>query len=345
MAKKSRSEQALRHSWSVPVTEGVAQNHVCRVAVMGVGNDGCSVAARLRNDSGHNADYIAMDTEHSGLKRLGACSRIQSRNKSATDRTIAARAVPEKQAIPTLTAELESALSKYELVFVTADLRDEKAGVAAASIARLMRERAIVTIGVISKHSKQATDQLANLQAACDTVVVTESGKTEDISNTIKELIDVVSSPNTVNFDLSDFRSLIKKGAIAAVWTAEADSVTHVEEAMRNALANPLLDSEYHGLTGALIHVSADSPMAIQEATHMSQIVTESMENDAKIMWGSHVNPEQPSKLKVTLLMTGTRKSRPAPVLSIAAPSLFNLDPDPERERTLNLNLDLHQLE
>jgi cell division GTPase FtsZ len=85
--------------------------------------------------------------------------------------------------------------------------------------------------------------------------------------------------------------------------------------------------------------------MTIEEANRVGEIVTEMMHNDALVIWGARVNPEQNGMLKVTLVMTGIDSSHVASGLGIIAPQLFNLESSAEPEKPLNLKLDLYQLE
>jgi cell division GTPase FtsZ len=102
---------------------------------------------------------------------------------------------------------------------------------------------------------------------------------------------------------------------------------------------------DYAGAKGALIHVSGDAQMTIEEANRVGEIVTEMMDEDALVIWGARVNPELDGKLKVTLVLTGVNSLNVPNGLGAIAPQLFNLEPYAEPEKPLSLKLDLYQLE
>jgi cell division GTPase FtsZ len=85
--------------------------------------------------------------------------------------------------------------------------------------------------------------------------------------------------------------------------------------------------------------------MTIEEANRVGEIVTEMMDNNALVIWGARVNPEQDGKLKVTLVMTGVNSPHILSGFGTIAPQLFNLEAYAEPEKPLDIKLDLYQLE
>jgi len=132
---------------------------------------------------------------------------------------------------------------------------------------------------------------------------------------------------------------------MAIVGVGESDAPNRAEEAVRNALRSPLLNVDYAGATGALIHVTGDNHMTIEEANRVGEIVTEMMDNDALVIWGARINPEQNGKLKVTLVMTGVNSPQMLSGFGTIAPQLFNLEPYAGPERRIGIELNLYQLE
>jgi len=148
-----------------------------------------------------------------------------------------------------------------------------------------------------------------------------------------------------INLDFADFKTVVKRGGMAIVGVGESDAPNRAEEAVRNALRSPLLDVDYAGATGALIHVTGDNQMTIEEANRVGEIVTEMMDDNALVIWGARVNPEQDGKLKVTLVMTGVNSPDILGGFNAIAPQLFNMEPRAEPERPLDLKLNLYQME
>jgi cell division protein FtsZ len=196
----------------------------------------------------------------------------------------------------------------------------------------------------------------------CDTVVVIDNNKLmqlvpqlpiseafrvadQVLANMIKGIVETISEPSLINLDFADFRTIVKRGGVAVVGVGESDAPNRAEEAVRNALTSPLLDVDYAGATGALIHVTGDNQMTIEEANRVGEIVTEMMDGNALVIWGARVNPEQEGKLRVTLVMTGVNSPQVLSGLSNICPQLFNMDPHAQLEKQLELKTGLYQME
>jgi cell division protein FtsZ len=165
------------------------------------------------------------------------------------------------------------------------------------------------------------------------------------LANMIKGIIETISTPSLINLDFADFKTIVRRGGVAVVGVGESDAPNRAEEAVRNALKTPLLDVDYAGATGALIHVTGDNQMTIEEANRVGEIVTEMMDVDALVIWGARVNSQQDGKLKVTLVMTGVNSPSLLSGYGAIAPQLFNLDPYAQPEKQLGIDLDLYQME
>jgi cell division protein FtsZ len=125
----------------------------------------------------------------------------------------------------------------------------------------------------------------------------------------------------------------------------ESDAPNRAEEAVRNAFRTPLYDLSYAGATGALIHVTGDNRMTIQEANRVGEIASEIMEGNVRVVWSAKVDPQQEGKLKVTLVMTGLDSPQRESRFGSIAPQLFNLEPYAGHEKSLGIDLDLYQME
>jgi cell division protein FtsZ len=138
----------------------------------------------------------------------------------------------------------------------------------------------------------------------------------------------------------------VQRGGVAVVGVGESDAPNRAEEAVRNALKSPLLDVDYTGATGALIHVVGDNHMTIEEANRVGEIVTEMMGHDALVIWGARARPSEDGFLKVTLMMTGVNSPKIQRGYGTMMPKLYDIESSfAEPETQLHLDLGLDQLE
>ena len=94
---------------------------------------------------------------------------------------------------------------------------------------------------------------------------------------------------------------------MAAIGVGASDTNNRVEEAVKGALSNPLLDINYEGATGALIHVCGGPDLTLDEINNIGELVTESLDEDANVIWGARVTEEMKGKLTVMTIVTGVQ--------------------------------------
>jgi cell division protein FtsZ len=123
----------------------------------------------------------------------------------------------------------------------------------------------------------------------------------------IKGIVETIAVPSLVNLDYADVRAIMTNGGVAAIGVGASDTNSRVEEAVQGALSNPLLDISYKGATGALIHVAGGPDMTLDEINRIGELVTESLDEDANVIWGARVSESMKGKLTVMTIMTGVK--------------------------------------
>ena len=369
MAKLHPTEQATKDLWQDHTSGEIRQPGYCRTLVVGVGSAGNNTVTRLMEANIAGAECIAVNTDASHLSTAQAHQKILIGEKltkglgvGGNPKLGTAAAIESRKCI-------EDLISGADIVFVAAGFGGGTGTGAAPVFAEIAKQKGAITVGVVTMpfriekgRIQYATRALDKMRKQCDTVVVIDNNKLTQLdpqlpiseafrvadqvlANMIKGITETISMPSLINLDFADFQTIVKRGGVAVVGVGESDAPNRAEEAVRNALRTPLLDVDYAGATGALVHVTGDNQMTIEEANRVGEIVTEMMDADALVIWGARVNPNQDGKLKVTLVMTGVNSAPLPSRLATIAPQLFNLDPHTGPDRPLGLELDLYQME
>ena len=362
-------QHTLKYAWHNDVKEGVRQLGSCRIVVIGVGGAGNNTVTRLMEMGVVGAECIAVNTDALHLRNSKAHQKILIGEKLTKGLGVGGDPKLGRAAIEESKKRIEELLSNADIVFITAGLGGGTGTGAAPAIAKIARKKGAITVGVVTTpfriekgRIEYASLALTELRKHCDTVVVIDNNKLmklvpqlpindafrvadQVLANMIKGITETISSPSLINLDLADFKTVARRGGVAVIGVGESDAPNRAEEAVRNALRSPLLDVDYFGATGALIHVTGDSQMTIEEANRVGEIVTEMMDKNALVIWGARVNPELNGKLKVTLVMTGINSPHILSGLETIAPQLYNLDPYAEPEKPLTIDLNLYQME
>ena len=363
------AEHSLKYVWHNGVSEAVSQSGHCNILVVGVGGSGNNTITRLMETESTGVRCIAINTDALHLSATKADQKILIGESLTRGFGVGGDPKLGRAAIEESRGQIEDLLCNVDVVFITAGLGGGTGTGAAPVVAEIARGKGALTVGVVTTpfriekgRSELATSALADLRKHCDTVVVIDNNKLmqlvpqlpigeafrvadQVLANMIKGIVETISAPSLINLDFADFRAIVKRGGVAVIGVGESDAPNRAEEAVRNALTSPLLDVDYAGATGALIHVTGDNQMTIEEANRVGEIVTEMMDGNALVIWGARVNPEQEGKLKVTLVMTGVNSQQVPGGLSDICPQLFNMDPHTQLEKQLDLKTDLYQME
>ncbi|MDH5450212.1 MAG: cell division protein FtsZ [Candidatus Bathyarchaeota archaeon] len=360
------------------ITESIEANGVCerlhdpsqcRIVVLGVGGAGNNTITRLMEMSLTDTECIAINTDKQHLNATNAAKKILIGEK--TTHGIGAGGDPKigKAAIEESRKRIEKLLTDTDAVFIAVGLGGGTGTGAAPIIAEIARGKGATVVGVVTMpfriekgRIQCATEGLREMQSKCDTIVIIDNDKLmglaphlplneafriadQVLANMIKGIVETISEPSLINLDFADFKTVVKKGGVAIIGIGESDAPNRAEEAVRNALRSPLFNIDYEGATGALVHVSGDDEMTIEEANRVGEIVTEMMSRNATVAWGAKVNPDSDGALKVTLLMTGVSSPLQPSWLGMIMSKIRNIDPYPELEEPLGINLGLDQIE
>jgi cell division protein FtsZ len=168
---------------------------------------------------------------------------------------------------------------------------------------------------------------LNKLRMACDTTIVVPNDKLlelvpkmpvdaafkvadEVLMQTIKGLTEIITKPGLVNLDYADIQTVMNEGGVAFVGIGEAntDSDDRVKDAVHEAITSPMLgEVDLKNAKGALIRVVGGPDMTVGEAQKAAEIVTQSVSERARIIWGCSIEPELEGTIKILLIVTGAK--------------------------------------
>ncbi|MFW6111088.1 MAG: cell division protein FtsZ [Thermoproteota archaeon] len=369
MDKRHPTPQALEYTQQEALNAEVPPLGRCRIMVIGVGGAGNNTVTRLTKRGIPDIECIAVNTDAVHLESSEADKKILIGKKLTKGLGVGGDPELGRAAIEESRKQVADLLKDVDIAFITAGLGGGTGTGAAPVIAEMARREGAVTIGVVTTpfriekgRTRYACRSLEEMQTKCDTLVVIDNNKLlqlvpqlpineafrvadQVLADMIKGITETISAPSLINLDFADFKTIARRSGIAVMGVGESDAPNRAEEAVKNALTSPLLDVDYAGATGALIHVSGGNQMTIEEANRVGEIVTEMMDDEALVIWGARINPELEGTLKVILLMTGMKTSKLLNGFDTIAPLLYNMEPYAKPEKPLNIELNLYQME
>jgi cell division protein FtsZ len=218
------------------------------------------------------------------------------------------------------------------MVFITAGMGGGTGTGAAPVIAKLAREKNILTVGVVTKpftfegmRRARAADQgIADLQQYVDTLIVIpnqnlfrlatertgwkEAFKMADhvLYMGVRGVTDLMVAPGLVNLDFADIRTVMLEMGKAMMGTGEAEGENRAIRAAEAAISNPLLeDTNMSGARGLLINITGGEDMTLYEVDQAANRIRDEVAEDANIIFGSAVDESLNGRVRVSVVATG----------------------------------------
>jgi cell division protein FtsZ len=303
------------------------------IKVIGCGGGGGNMVNWLYKKGVRGAEIVACNTDKQHLDMIEADRKILL--GTHVTRGLGAGGYPQKgmEAAKESQQELKDSLRGGDMVFVCAGMGGGTGTGSAPVVAQMCKEAGAIVIGTVTMPFKverarvdKAEEGLHQLRQHCDTVIVIDNNRlvaiagnlpvnqafavaNELVATMIKGIVEIISVPSLVNLDFADVKAIMRDGGVAVIGVGVSDTANRVEEAVKGALANPLLDVDYTGATGALIHVTGGPDLTLDEVSKVGDLVTESMDQDANVIWGARVLEDMKGKITVMTIMTGVRGS------------------------------------
>ncbi|MGY4803561.1 cell division protein FtsZ, partial [Teichococcus aerofrigidensis] len=303
-----------------------------RITVVGVGGAGCNAVNNMIAMGLDGVEFLVANTDAQALVNSRAERRVQL--GPHLTQGLGAGAKPEigRAAAEEATEDLARHLEGMHMVFITAGMGGGTGTGAAPVIARMARERGILTVGVVTrpfdfegpKRRRAAEAGLDELQTYVDTLIVipnqnlfrkanerttfAEAFKMADdvLHMGVRGVTDLMVNPGLVNLDFADIRTVMAEMGKAMMGTGEAEGEDRAVKAAEAAISNPLLeDTSMLGARGVLINITGGYDMTLFEVDEAANRIRREVDEEANIIFGSSVDEEMNGRLRVSVVATG----------------------------------------
>ncbi len=305
-----------------------------RIVIVGCGGAGNNTINRLYHMGITGAETIAMNTDKQHLDMIQADKRVLI-GKSLT-KGLGAGGYPDigKRAAEMARPTLESLLEGADLVFVTAGMGGGTGTGAAPVVAQVAKDQGAIVVGMVSYPFQvekarllKAEDGLELLSHAADSVIVLDNNRLlsyvpnlpigqafsvmdQLISETVKGISETITEPSLIQLDYADVRAIMSKGGVAVMLVGESKQQNKAESVVHECLNHPLLDIDYRGATGSLIHITGGNDLTLQDAEEIASSLTYELDPHADVIWGARIKNDFEGKVRVLAIMTGVRSAQ-----------------------------------
>ena len=301
------------------------------IKVIGVGGAGNNAVNRMIDAGIKNVEFISVNTDRQALQLSKASTKIQIGEKLT--RGLGAGANPDigAQAAEESRTEVAEALRGADMVFVTAGMGGGTGTGAAPIVAGTAKEMGILTIGVVTKpftfegkkRLAQAERGIESLKGKVDTLVVIPNDKLLQIIDRKTSIIeafrmaddvlrqgvqgisDLIAVPGLINLDFADVKTIMLDRGMAHMGVGRASGENRAEDAAKEAIQSPLLETSIEGARGVIINITGGSDVGLHEANTAAELVQRSADPEANIIFGSVTDDSMGDEIQITVIATG----------------------------------------
>lgn len=309
-----------------------------RIKVVGVGGSGNHAISRMVEANLKGIDFIAVNADAQDLHHCKVTEKIHI-GKNLT-RGLGAGMNPDigRQAAEENRDEIQEALKNADMVFVTCGLGGGTGTGAAPIIAQAAKEAGALTVAVVTRpfafegmqRKRIAEEGLAALRANVDTIITIPNDKilqvidkktplldsfriVDDVLRQgVQGISDLITIPGIVNVDFADVKAIMQNTGPALMGIGRASGENRAVDAAKMAINSPLLELSIHGARGVLFNISGGPDLTMMEVNDAAQIITESVDPDAKVIFGAITDEElKKGEVKITVIATGFQVPEP----------------------------------
>jgi cell division protein FtsZ len=313
------------------------QNYLAVIKVVGIGGGGVNAVNRMIEAGLKGVEFIAVNTDAQALLMSEADIKLDVGREltrglgAGSDPEIGRRAAEEHR------DELEEVLKGADMVFVTAGEGGGTGTGGAPVIANVAKQMGALTIGVVTRpfsfegrrRGVQAERGVQDLRDAVDTLIVIPNDRLLEIADSdtsmlqafrladdillqgVAGITDLITTPGLINTDFADVSAIMRDAGSALMGIGKARGEHRALEASRMAVSSPLLEASIEGAHGVLLTISGGSDLGLYEVNEAAEVIAQSADPDANIIFGTVIDDGLGDEVKVTVIAAGFQETEP----------------------------------
>ena len=300
------------------------------IKVIGVGGGGGNAVGHMMEEGIEGVDFILCNTDYQALMKSNVKTKVHLGKQelgAGNDPNIGREAAEmSKDEINALLDE------NTKMLFVTAGMGGGTGTGAAPVIAKLAKDKDILTVGIVTlpmeregrRRKLQALEGIEELKKCVDTLILISTDKLRDqygnmklseafkkaddvLTTAAKGIAEIITVPGYVNVDFKDVKTVMNDSGKAIMGSGEAEGEGRAEKAIRAAIHSPLLnDSNIEGAKNILLYItSGNNEVSLDEVDEILEIAQNACGNNSDVIWGNGTDESLGEAIRVTLIATG----------------------------------------
>mgnify|MGYP001282028029 CR=1 FL=1 len=312
--------------------QDVVDNLHPKITVLGVGGSGGNAVNNMINANLEGVDFLIANTDAQALQISKCPNKIQLGLNSTKGLGAGMRPDIGKQAAEEAIQDLSEKFDGSHMLFIAAGMGGGTGTGAAPVIAKLAREKGILTVGVVTKpfhfegsqRMKLADKGIEELQQYVDTLLTIPNQNLFRIANEkttfsdafkmaddvlyagVRGVTDLMVQPGMINLDFSDIKTVMSEMGKAMMGTGEASGEARAIAAAEAAIANPLIDDvSLKGAKGLIINITGGKDITLYEVDEAANRIKQEVDEEANIIYGTTCDERLEGLVRVSIVATG----------------------------------------
>lgn len=303
------------------------------IKVIGVGGGGGNAVANMYRDGMYDVSFLVCNTDKKALKDSPIPTRIQfGPGLGAGGKPEIGRQYAEQE--ESLAAIYDAIDKETKMVFVTAGMGGGTGTGAAPIVAREVKARDILTIGIVTlpflfegkKQIDKALDGLELLAKEVDSLIVVNNQRMlsvyhtnsvmdgfhkadQTLTNAVRSVVDIIKMRGVINLDFNDVSMVLRKGGICIISTGTAHGENRITAAIEDALNSPLLNQNdiftARRLVMCITFPEKHETLQMNELCEVEDFISKFERKNLESKWGLAKDDSLNGEVKVTILASG----------------------------------------
>ncbi len=307
---------------------------VSPIKVIGVGGGGCNAVTYMYNQKVQGCNFIVCNTDRQALEKSNVPIKIQLGEGlgAGTNPTEGRNAAIESQDV--IAEKLLTPETK--MVFITAGMGGGTGTGASPVIAKMAKERGILTVAVVTLPFKnegdeaisKAIDGIHELQPNVDSLLIINNEKLyeyygnllvheafphadEVLATAVRGITEIISRTGYINVDFKDVRNMMSGSGMALMGCGTGTGNERLEQAVKGALESPLLnDFDLKTAKSLLVNVTCgrnDKGLKMDDIKTISELISKHTGGSRTFKQGLVYddNPDVGDKIQITVIAVG----------------------------------------
>ena len=303
-----------------------------RILVLGVGGAGGNAVNNMIQADLQGVEFAVTNTDAQALEMSLSDRRVRLGTMATQGLGAGANPVVGRAAAEESLQDVLDEIGEVNMVFITAGMGGGTGTGAAPLIAKALKERGVLTVGVATKpfafegvvRMRQAEEGIDLFASTVDTLIVIPNENLFRIANEntsyadalkmadevlydgVRAISDLIVRPGNINLDFADVRALMTVMGKSMMGTGEADGENRALDAAERAIKNPLLDDvNLKSAKGVLLNISGGPDLTMYEVDEAAKRITREVMPESNIITGTSIDPSLDGTVRVSVVATG----------------------------------------